>query len=144
MKDFEISSAAVHQKVKKAKTLKDVLDMFRKKDITLTDYLNLMLCEKDLIVAEVQRDSGVKKSYIHQIFEGKKNPSRNVLLAIAFGLHLNEIETQRLLRLGGHSELYARRKSDAIILFCIDHGYSLDETDDVLYDNELPTINPNH
>ena len=143
MIDSKISTASVHQKIKEAESITDFLKENNMREITLKDYLNRMLYEKGLIVADVVRGSGVKKQYVHQIFNGdRKHPSRDVLLAIAFGLHLDETKTQRMLCLGGCSKLYAKDSRDAIIIFCLDNGYSLSKTDDILYDNDCPTISP--
>ena len=71
---------------------------------------------------------------------GEKKPSRDKLIAIAFGLHLNVEETQRMLKLGRHSELYARVARDAVILFAIQREKDIWETDDLLTDKGLPTI----
>ena len=111
-------------------------------DIPLSEYLNHMLYEKDLRVADVVRDSGLSKSYVHQIFNGERKPSREKLLPVAFGLHLNEVETQRMLRLAGHNELHARIRRDSAILFCIKNGYDLSRTDKELHDNGFETILP--
>lgn len=91
-------------------------------DLTLPEYLMLLLQQKKLKRADVWRDSGIEKAYVYQIFDGKKCPSRDKLIAIAFGLHLNSEETQRMLKLGGCSELYPRVARDAVILFAIQRG----------------------
>ncbi len=75
-----------------------------------------------------------------KIFNGKKQPSRDKLIAIAFGLHLDTEETQRMLKLGGCSELYARIPRDAAILFAIQRGMSLMDTETALHDNGFPTL----
>lgn len=107
---------------------------------TLSEYLSWQLYQKDLRVADVIRDSGLTKSYVHQIFNGEKKPSRDKLISIAFGLHLSADETQRMLKLGGCSELYPRVARDAAILFSIQHGMDIWETDKLLHDNGLPTL----
>lgn len=109
-------------------------------DLTLSEYLTLLLQQKELSRADVVRDSGLEKAYVYQIFDGKKRPSREKLIPIAFGLHLNVEETQRMLKLGGCSELYARKTRDAIILFAIQQGMDIAATDDLLYNNDLPTL----
>ncbi len=109
-------------------------------NMSLSEYLSFQLYQKDLRVADVIRDSGLTKSYVHQIFNGKKQPSRDKLIAIAFGLHLDTEETQRMLKLGGCSELYARIPRDATILFAIQRGMSLMDTETALYDNGFPTL----
>lgn len=101
----------------------------------LSVYLNELLIKKDMICADVVRDSGEDKAYVYQIFNGRKHPSRDKLISIIFGLHLNEEEAQRTLKLAGYSELYPRVARDAAILFAIQHGMDVWETDDLLYDN---------
>ena len=107
---------------------------------TLSKYLMQLLKKKGLKRAQVIRDSGLEKAYGYQIFDGEKKPSRDKLIALAFGLHLNAEETQRMLKLGGYSELYARTERDALILFNIHHGKSIGETDDALYERGLDTL----
>ena len=108
--------------------------------LTLSEYLSQQLYQKDLRVADVVRDSGLTKSYVHQIFNGEKNPSRDKLIAIAFGLRLNAEETQRMLKLGGCSELYPKMARDTIILFVIQRGKDIWEADKLLHDNGLLTL----
>lgn len=109
-------------------------------NLTLSEYLSLLLYQKGLRITDVVKDSKLTKSYVHQIFNGEKKPSRDKLIAIAFGLHLDKEETQRMLKLGGCSELYARVARDAVILFAIQRGMSIAATDDLLYKNNFPTL----
>ena len=110
--------------------------------LTLSESLAQQLHHKDLRVADVVRDSGLTKSYVHQIFNGEKNPSRDKLIAIAFGLHLNAEETQTMLKVGKCSELYTRTERDALILFAILHGKSISDTNDDLYERGFDTLLP--
>lgn len=132
------------QNLLNAKTFEDFLAVNWKNMLTLAfpEYLMLLLRRKKLKRADVVRDSGLEKAYVYQIFKGEKKPSRDKLIAIAFGLHLSVEETQRMLRLGGCSELYVRVKRDALILFSIHHGKTISETDDDLYARGLDTILP--
>ena len=86
---------------------------------TLPEYLALQLKQKHLKRADVVRGSHLDRTYVYQIFSGKKAPSRDKLLAIAFGLQLSDEETQKMLKLSGNLELYVRDKRDAAILFAI-------------------------
>lgn len=45
-----------------------------------------------------------------------------------------------MLRLGGCSEPYPRLPRDAVIMYCVNKGMSLWETDAALSDNRLETI----
>ena len=69
----------------------------------------------------------------YQIFVGQRNASRNKLLQIAFALGCTLRETNRLLHAGGVSQLYCKNRRDAIMIFCIDRGYTLMRANEELY-----------
>lgn len=143
---LEPTTAGIQIRLREAKSLSEVLNEFGDSMQTrnLAKYLNRLLVRKGIRqIADVVRDSGLDKGYVHHIFNGKRtNPSREKMIAIAFGMHLDEDETQRMLKLAGHSELYPKVKRDAVILFAIQHGMSIWDTDSTLAENDLPTILP--
>lgn len=98
-------------------------------------HLELLLDQKGLIKADVARDSELNSKYVYQIFSGERTPSRDKLIALAFGLHLTADEAQTLLKLAGYRELYVRDVRDAIILYALQRGKTIIETDDLLYDH---------
>ena len=108
--------------------------------MTLSEYLMALLKQRNLRRSDVVRDSSLEKAYVYQIFNGEKKPSRDKLIAVTFGLHLPVEETQRTLKLGGYSELYARVARDAVILFAVSHEKDIWETDSLLHDNGFPTL----
>ncbi len=136
------STAAAENNLLKADNIQDFLAKNQENmlDLPFSEYLMLLLRQKDLKRADVVRDSGLEKAYVYQIFNGEKKPSRDKLIAIAFGLHLGSEETQRMLKLGGCSELYARVARDAVILFAIQRGMGIVAADDLLYSNGFPTL----
>ena len=140
--DFSISTASMNQALEDADNLKDFLKQNEENLIrqSLSEHLTMLLKQKGLRRADVIRNSGMDKAYVHQIFKGEKKPSRDKLIAIAFGLRLNKEETQRMLKLGGCSELYAKTDRDIAILFAIQHGMDIWETDELLADNGFSTI----
>lgn len=91
----------------------------------LPKYLFELLEAKGLSRADVIVKTGLDKAYAYQIFAGMRNPSRDKLITIALGIALSEDETQELLRLAGHRELWVKDERDALILFAIRHGLSL-------------------
>ena len=132
----EVSSAAVREDLLQASSIGSFLKRNQKNmHGTLTDFLNEQLRLKDLRERDVVRDSGQSKSYVNQILNGKKHPSRDILITLSFGLHLDLDDTQRMLKLGGHSELYPRVERDAVIFFAINNGKTVWETDELLFDN---------
>ena len=141
---MEVSTATLKDSLLEAADIDDYLDANQENMLTLTlsEYLMQLLKQKKLKRARVIHDSGLEKAYVYQIFKGEKKPSRDKLIALAFGLHLNVEETQRMLKLGGCSELYARTKRDALILFCIFRKKSIYDTDAALYKWGLTTLLP--
>ena len=49
-------------------------------------------------------------------------------------------QANRVLQAAGHNELYCKNRRDAIIIFCLDHGCTLRETDDELFRFNEDTI----
>ena len=123
-------------------------ELFRSKDVasylkeekkylvgsmTLAEYIKSLLEEKKLNSVEVRNNSGIDKTYVYEIFIGKKkNVSRDKLLLLAFAMGLNLEETQRLLQIGGRCQLYSRDQRDAVIMFCIYHGNTVLQTEERL------------
>lgn len=136
------SSAAAKENLKHARSFRDFLTKNKKHmiDQSLSEHLMLLLKQKKLKRAKVIENSGMDKAYVYQIFKGEKKPSRDKLIAIAFGMELNEEETQRLLKLAGYSELYPRIARDALILFAIQRGMDIWTTDEALDQNGYATL----
>lgn len=107
---------------------------------TTENFLNSVLELKKMSVAEIAKTSGVGE-YTYKIFRGERTPSRDVLIALAFGMGLSIEETQLLLRISKFAVLDAREKRDSVIIFSITNGLSVFQADDLLYENNLPTIN---
>lgn len=96
-------------------------------------HLELLLKQKGLTRADVVRGSELNRKYVYQIFSGEKTPSRNKLIALAFGLQLTAEETQTMLKLSGYRELYARDTRDTIILYALQRNKTILETNELLY-----------
>lgn len=101
--------------------------------LSLSDYLQHLLDEKQLKRPDVIRDAGLNSTFGYQIFTGARKPSRDKLLQIAFAMKLDLKETNRLLQAGGWRALYCKDRRDAIIIFCISHHADLRKTDEELY-----------
>lgn len=112
-------------------------------NITLTQYLSVLLERHKLTKQEVYAASNLDRSLTYQIFNGSRRPSRNALLSIALGMHLTLPETQRLLKIAQRGELYPKNRRDAAILFCIFQKLSLIETELLLDSIGEPCLNQN-
>ena len=100
---------------------------------TLSEYLQQLLVEKDLERSRVVRMADLNDTFGYQIFQGTRHPSRDKVLQIALAMALTLRETNRALTAAGVSELYCKDRRDAIIIFCIDRGCSLQKVNEELY-----------
>ena len=107
---------------------------------SLPDYLQQLLDEKGLERAHVIRNAGLNETYGYQIFMGQRNATRNKILQIIFAMKMTLREANRTLQAAGANELYCKNRRDAIIIYCLDHGYSLLQTDQELYRFKENTI----
>lgn len=104
--------------------------------MSVSDYLNELLIKYNLEKCDVAKRGGFAGNYPYQIFNGKKNASRDKLFQIALGFPLTLEETQCLLRLGGYSELYIRNSRDAFLMFALEKKYDLQQLNELLYKNK--------
>lgn len=112
-------------------------------DRELSDYLNELRNDRGMKRAAVVRESAVNETFVYDIFKGKSLPGRDNALKLAFALRCGLIETQRILRLAGVSELWPKRSRDAVIIWCIERGLTLAQCDDELYRlGEQTLVNP--
>lgn len=108
--------------------------------LSVADYLNELLIKYDEKKAEIGKRANLDEGYMYQIFNGRRNAKRDKLLRLAFGFPLTLEETQRLLRLGGCGELYVRRKRDAYLMFALEKGYDVMQTNDLLYEKGVELL----
>ena len=89
-------------------------------EVSLSDYLN--------------RKSGLDRTYCYQIFDGRKRPSRDKVLALCFAMDLSFTEVQQLLKATGYPILYARMERDSAIIFCLQRNCALSDANELLYE----------
>jgi len=108
---------------------------------SVAEYLNDKLIEYNLEKSDVAKRGGFVGNYPYKIFNGEKNGSRDKLVQMAFGFPLTLEETQQLLRLGGHSQLYVRNSRDAYLMFAIERNYDIQKVNQLLYENKKEILN---
>ena len=102
-------------------------------------YLNQLLLEKSLKKSDLISCTDISKQYLYELFKNKKKPSRDVVMKLAFGLHLNLEETNLLLNKAGFSSLYPKIKREAVI-YCILNKKSFIDTNISLYEKQLAIL----
>ena len=109
-------------------------------DKSVAELLNHLFEKKNISKAVLAKQAGMSEIYLHQIFAGRRTPSRNRLLCLCYGLEASIEETQELLRLCGMAELYPKLKRDAIIYYGLLHKLDLFVINDKLFDENEDTL----
>lgn len=80
------------------------------------------------------------KSYVYQILNGNRVPSRDKIICLSIALDLSLKETNSMLRYSERGQLYAKKARDAVIMHSILHNMSLDETNKILSENDYEVL----
>ena len=107
---------------------------------SFSDCLNELMGSKSLTKSDVIHSTNLNETHAYQMFSGQRGASRNKVLQIAFAMHLNLKETNKLLHSAGVSSLYCKDKRDAIIIFSIENNYTLQQIDEQLYKFQQETL----
>ena len=109
-------------------------------DEDVANLLNRLYQRTDLSKAALARQAGMSEVYLHQVFSGRRKPSRDRLLCLCIGLDATLEETQRLLKLSAYAQLYPRSRRDAIITYGILHHMELHAINDKLFAENEKTL----
>lgn len=107
----------------------------------LQERLQALFQRRNISKTALARQSGISEVYLHQVFAGRRTPSRNRLLCLCFGLGVSVDEAQELLLQHARlAPLYPRDRRDAIVIFGLSHSITLEEINDKLYAEDLDTL----
>lgn len=117
--------------------IEDNQSNFTQKNMAMS--LNQLFLKKDITKSALAKRSNISEVYLHQVFAGTRNLSRNRLLCLCFGLSATLDETQELLKQCGFAQLYPRHKRDAVIIYGLSNSMDLNQVNDALFskDEEL-------
>ena len=106
----------------------------------LTEVLARLYERCGLSKAELARQAEMSEVYLHQVFSGRRRPSRDRLLCLCFGLGAGLEEADLLLKGMGYAPIYPRLKRDAIISHGLLHHTPLAEINDKLFSENEKTL----
>lgn len=104
------------------------------KNFTLSEYLNILIDKKQVPKGEVIKKAELNYTYGYQMINGTRKPTKDKLLQLCFGLGATVEEANRILLIADAGGLYIKNRRDCIIIFALDKGLSLDETNELLYE----------
>lgn len=92
-------------------------------------YIKELLFQSGLDNSEVAKRADIERTYFYRIISGEKaNTSKDNICKIALALQLDIKTTNHLLSLSNNGELYPKIKRDYVILYALEHHYSVVET----------------
>lgn len=109
-------------------------------DLSVTELLTTLYAKKSITKAALARRAGMSEIYLHQVFAGRRKPSRDRLICLCVGLGATLEETQQLLRQATYAQLYPKVKRDAIISYGLIHTMALDDINDKLFAENEKTL----
>lgn len=118
--------------------IKENESYFRDSSVTgmLADFYEAQPISK----AELARRAGMSEVYLHQLFSGRRKPSRDKLICLCIGMQLTLEESQQLLKEATYVQLYPKIKREAIISHGIIHHTPLSEINDKLFKENEKTL----
>lgn len=129
----------------------DLLNYLKKENISYESYLKKhqnSFIQNDLseMWTDIIKNCNMKKSdiinasdigytYFYDIIRGDKIPSRDKVLKILIAMKTDLAKIQGILRLYGWAGLYPKIKRDSIIIYAVNHGFSLLQLQKLLSSN---------
>lgn len=129
----------------------DLMNQLKRENIKYNEYLSenedvflnndiSQFWKKVIGLSETKKTDIVNKAdigytFFYDIIKGKKHPSRDVIIKIFIALKIDVEYCQEALRIYEWSALYPKIKRDSILLYAIMHKYSLQQTEELLDDN---------
>ena len=108
---------------------------------SLSKMIDFFMKRKGLKKADVVRRS-MLGNYAYSIINGnRKNPERDKLIMLCFGLTLTADEANRLLKMSSNAELYVRNPRVLVLIYALDRNQSVIEANNKLEElglDELP------
>lgn len=107
---------------------------------TFNHYLYDLMDKSGKKNSEIFSKANLSESYGYQLLNGKRQPSRDKVIQIAFGFPLDIETTNTLLKLAEKGPLYVKNKRDAIIMYGLNNKLSLIDLNELLYDEKCDII----
>lgn len=119
--------------IKNCDDIKDVIEENEASFLTesLKELFNKHIAEKNLKIADIERRSG-QGEYVYKVINGTRRASRDILIAIAYGMGLRLDEAQFLLRTAEAAQLNPRNKRDSVFIYGLVNKKDVYEIQEIL------------
>jgi transcriptional regulator with XRE-family HTH domain len=136
-KDTETNELRTEELMRLLENCHSFDELIQNTETSITDpntpaFLANLLEKHGLTIQYVIKKANLSPSFGYQVFNGRRSPTRDILLRIAFAMRLTVDETQHLLKIAQRGELYPRVRRDAAIIFCLERNCSLCDAEELL------------
>ena len=107
---------------------------------SVSEYLTRWCKNHGEVPEHVIRAANLEKSFGHQLFSGRRKPSRDTVIQLAFAMKADVAQAQEMLKIARKSALYPRVPRDTVILYCLHNQVSLVDASIILADLGLPAL----
>ena len=104
---------------------------------SFASYITRLCDRKKMTIYSVLDKADIGVSFGYALFNGSRRPSRDTVIKLAFAFGLDLEETQKLLSAAGFGGLYPKIKRDAVIIYAVQRGYTLPQTQEQLSREQL-------
>lgn len=115
-------------------------ELFKDIKVDAVKYLNDLLKAHNVTVKELIPKLDYDRSYIYQMFNGTRTPTRVFVLRLAVLLRLDYNETQKLLFVTGNTLLYPKIQFDAVMIYSLERHLSEQEIEELLKENHEKSL----
>lgn len=137
----DISTRELWARLFKATTVSEFLGECDEHSLpSFADYVSQLADERGMRHEAVINAAGIERTFGYRLLNGTRNPSRDTVIQMAFGLRLDCDQAQQLLKVARMSALHPKVKRDAVIAFCLHEGLSLMDAQQALYNANLPLL----
>ncbi|MDR1688147.1 MAG: hypothetical protein LBS21_05995 [Clostridiales bacterium] len=142
MKEDNITTSGLLRRLFKTASIMRFIKHFDRQMeyVSFDTYITELCIGKNKIPEHVILNAGIERSYGHQLFSGRRKPSRDKAIQLAFGFEMTFSETQALLKAARKSPLYPRIKRDAAIIFALERKVTIVDFQNMLSDLKLPLL----
>ena len=115
-------------------------DIEKYSEMNYHDYFDKIRLEHGIPKKEIAHSSGISRTYRYQILSGTRKPGRDNAIALCLAAHFSLPETIRFLEILQLGILYPKDIRDSIIIYSINRGMSVQETNELLYSKKEATL----
>lgn len=128
----------VYKELEKNADLQNLIHQNRNQ--TVREVLNVHMGRKQMGTTVVFEQAGLNSKYGFRVMNGQREPSRDVLLRLAFVLGLSCSETQYLLKCGGQATLSGQRSRDVVLMKALMDRMDLMKAEELLIQMQMEPL----